>query len=562
MTQNDKEYSIAYIKYYLFQDPFYYYCDQNSDKIENDPNNLFIEYLTKSSKMLLKSTKEYFKKNLNLIDFEERRMSLKSILNNHSFDIIWNPPFTFLGFSNSTFFLMKNKDGIYEICIPTINKNPNLNYYNILGQFYFYYLTKELNCRCISDNIYILPLQSNYLNKENFIQITTTSNFNKRNNGISNYEFFKENLLKIKTFIDDAKNLVPGVNVFPNMKNIYDYPYSNAKKKYSQTIDEITQYYYCGTKQRDYYISKNFGKQYNTKNFGNTNNFSKNEKINKILQNRNFNFKNEKMNFYEKIIIREKSIKSVKNLTSKFRYLCFFDFEVVNNIINCNISNFPEIDTIDSIFNIGVLIWDTKDNTKTFRSYFLNDIHSNDLELKLLTNFFEELDEIKDDALLIHWSSAEIGFLTKFINKCNKLLNVNVDFIYSFNYFDIYKFFVDNEIIVKGMKSFKLKEIYNCLYYSSNDNEVINEFNNDNIESSLSFYSTSSNNNLHIKNECINYLKDDSKKIGDGLQTIGYILMNKENITRTKVNCIINYNALDCYFIYKILKGIIFDTKT
>ena len=71
----------------------------------------------------------------------------------------------------------------------------------------------------------------------------------------------------------------------------------------------------------------------------------------------------------------------------------------------------------------------------------------------LMRDFFECIDSL-ENPVLIHWTTAELNFLNSFNKRVNSFA------FSSYNFFDLHSIFNKHNVIVKGMKSFKLKELY------------------------------------------------------------------------------------------------------
>lgn len=94
------------------------------------------------------------------------------------------------------------------------------------------------------------------------------------------------------------------------------------------------------------------------------------------------------------------------------------------------------------------------------------------------------------------------------------------------------------------MKSFKLKELYKNLFYDEtkiNVNDIYSTI-------KLEFYEP-----LKVTTHELDNLNNFKSSISDGLETIGYMLMNN-NQEFSRYLPIIYYNILDCYYLQNLLK--------
>lgn len=523
MATNNNTYSINYTKYHIYNDPFYYYCDKTSVVDELDPKNEFIEYIKKTKNLLTEHTKKYLATTVkSFIDCESSNFNLKSLIKSHSFKVIWNPKIYYLNFHTSTFFLQKDEDdnGKYSICILTSKKTEDKKFYIFLAKFYYFALKQDVNEK-LNNVVYFIPVSQNYLEESNWFNYSINEN--------SDYEYINEQLCSIYKFINyEVERCKVGVDIFPNMKNTYDYPYHNYKQKVASEIDEITQYYYCSVKEREFYLSNNNGNVYSSSTFGIKNKTDKSKKIDGILKYRN-NTNTSPFKIYGN---KEKLYKTLNELFNH-KNLCFIDFEVVNGLLDISkeLSSFPKLKFHNCIFNIGLLVYNVATNKKVFYSFFLEQGFAG--EAQMINDFFECIDEL-DDPLLIHWSNAELSFLNSFGNRTKDAIDFG-----SYNYFDLHYIFNKYNIIVKGMKSFKLKDLINNL--NGFDEELT-------FEKYLKLYKKC--NNISI----INNTELNVSTVQNGLETIGIYL--NQNLSNAQIIDIATYNFNDCYYLYVILTAL------
>jgi hypothetical protein len=229
--------------------------------------------------------------------------------------------------------------------------------------------------------------------------------------------------------------------LYPNMKNEYDNEYRKLKIELADNIKEITNVWWCGYNKRLIAHSKDIYSWDDTRLTASVMDFNKNN-ISKTLDHiLNINRQNE-------IKIRLDDIKT-KNFWDDNIMEFYIDFETIN------------IDDIEMIFMVG-LGWIENDKW-CFNSYVCD--NSDDIcERTIIKNMWDfiflKLKELnKNDYIFVHWTQAEITFYNKFLNK-----SLNNDIKYSFKSFDLYKLFLDNNIVVKGALNFSLKTIGNAMY--------------------------------------------------------------------------------------------------
>lgn len=542
-------YSINYTKYYAYNDTACYYFDKLSEekKIVDDKNE-FIDYISKSTTKIKADTKKYLKLNnteeFSFIDCEKSNYSLSSLLKFHfkKINIIWNPKIEFCNFYSEHYFVAKPSQ--FDACsseqmtiyIITSKRQDDKKLNGILAKFYYYGLLNSINktlWHLISNRVVFLPLQDNLFDSRNFISY----------NCVESIDTIIYELNKIHRCITNCRNS-SGKRIYPNMKNTFDFPFHSHKKQLANRIDEITQYYYCSPRERDHYISTFPGQKYTTRSFGFKKKSNKTVLIDEILANRKVKQKKGTA-LVDRLSYKSDDLSVLKDklkYLNKYKYHCFIDFEVINNIISCE-SQVPNLKFINSIFNIGLSIINTETQETVFHSFYLNDYTDVKLETKMVNRVFELIDELGTERCAIfHWSHAEISFLNDF----NRRVGGDDAGIGSqgYNFIDLYKLYIDNSIIVKGMKSFKLKELYKNLFYDEtkiNVNDIYSTI-------KLEFYEP-----LKVTTHELDNLNNFKSSISDGLETIGYMLMNN-NQEFSRYLPIIYYNILDCYYLQNLLK--------
>jgi predicted RecB family nuclease len=152
--------------------------------------------------------------------------------------------------------------------------------------------------------------------------------------------------------------------------------------------------------------------------------------------------------------------------------------------------------------------------------------NDDDDELNMINNMWDfiniKMKEFnKNDYTFIHWTNAEITFYNKFLLKHQSNNSIQLN---KFKSFDLYKLFLDNNIVVKGALNFSLKTVANAMY----------------------------------KNKLINTCWDIKSSCSNGLQAM-YLAYNlyKNNIHVDETNPImkeiIKYNIIDCKVMWEML---------
>lgn len=250
----------------------------------------------------------------------------------------------------------------------------------------------------------------------------------------------------IRTMRDEGKKwaLMPKPSVpqlYPNMKNDKDGGFSGIKYQLAQSIDEITQIYYCGVEKRSKAHQKGVysfkDRKCNSKLLG----FKENSKTGKIVD------KILEINKQSHYLIKPNKIKSNiipwrKPLDNQMEF--YIDFETMN-------SNIEEVHN-QLIFMVGIgyienNIW----KEETFVSNSTNKLD----EINMFQQFYNSIENIKSrnnktDSIFYHWHDAEPIFYKKF--NCYGLYP-------KLNFIDIKRLFMDEPIVIKGCYNFKLKNV-------------------------------------------------------------------------------------------------------
>ena len=303
--------------------------------------------------------------------------------------------------------------------------------------------------------------------------------------------------LKLREEGKEWKLLPPTIpELYPNMKNNKDGKYRKIKNIQANKINEITLVWNVQVNHRNNAfkngVYSTLDKKCTSKILG-LNGINAN-KIDAILD----------INRGDKIV----SPKKIKNNYFGWRkvdnkYLeVYLDYETINDLEGENF-----------IFMIGIGY--VKNNEWKYKCFLLENKKK---QIEFYSSFWLYVDELikefnKQDVLFVHWYSAE----PIMYNKAVKLFNLKEK-----TFLDLYKIFVEEPVVIKGAKSFKLKEIAKAMY----------------------------NNNL-IKTSW-----DESNKCDNGLNAM--ILANEiyeknDNVQLTDMLDIVNYNEVDCKVLYEII---------
>lgn len=297
--------------------------------------------------------------------------------------------------------------------------------------------------------------------------------------------------------------------LYPNMKNDRDIYYKKIKSELANKIGEITNIWWCGYNKREIAHSKNIYTWKNKKLTAKIMDFKENsisKTVDYILDvNRNNNNNN--------IIIRTDDLILSNNWRNDNTYLEFYlDFETLN-IQNGNCDE--NINGI--IFMIG-LGWE-ENNIFKYKSFVAKSYNDVD-ELNIMNEMWDfinnkKIEFNKNEIKFIHWSNAEVNFYNQFLNK-NHNYNYNLN-----NCLDLYKVFLNNNVIVKGALNFSLKTIASAMY----NNKMI-----------TTKWDNACNNGLDAMMQAYNLYKN-----------------NIDVSNNNTMNNIIKYNMIDCKVMWDIL---------
>ena len=155
---------------------------------------------------------------------------------------------------------------------------------------------------------------------------------------------------------------------------------------------------------------------------------------------------------------------------------------------------------------------------------FYNKKRNQESEYIMIKEFLNEIDNIKfknnkSDSVFIHWTKAEPQNYKKLIKR-----HSNKDNIPELFFYDLYKLFYDNNIVIKGSLNFSLKSIAKSMY----KNNMIKS-------------------NWNTSNSCSN---------GLNAMLYAYKLYERLNIVTQKepiMKDIIEYNKIDCKVLWEII---------
>ena len=404
---------------------------------------------------------------------------------------------------NSTIEL--NKDNIYVL------NSKNLPFYKVQLLLYTEALSNIIGIKVTK--AFILGRRYHYkqINYENnyFLKLGT---IDYKNIDFKYYDLFDKSLLWIRNVRDNGYKweLLPKPSIpelYPNMKNNFDFNYRQIKNDLAEKICEITQIWNVSVKHR--IIAHNNG-IYSWKN----------NKCNS--QSLGFNDKSKISNIVDKIIeinkTSNKKIEPNKILYNDNKWkVCpadiiefYIDYETL-------ISNDKTY-----IFMIGVGYHNENDNW-IFKNYHLKQLTKEDMN-NMFSEFWEYIKKVlaqkgKIDSRFIHWTKAEPSQYNKCVD--------TILFPYK-NFIDLFDIFKKEPIVINGAFGFSLKSIAKAMY----TNKMIN-----------TCWTNIENSTINCENG------QDALLLGIKL----YEQKNNINNDNIILKSIRDYNEIDCKVMFEII---------
>lgn len=423
----------------------------NIVQVFNDINDLNLENFELTKKYLLDGVNIIFQGVL--YNFENNTYGVADLLvrsdyiNNlipntiDNFDELINNKFYYFAIDIKNSTIQLNKDGKYVL------NSGNLPFYKTQLLLYTQALSNIFNINITKS--FILGKRYHWANNcyENN-PFAKLGEIDYKNIDTIYYEKFNESLIWVNNLRSNGNKwkLLPKPSIpelYPNMKNNNDFNWRPIKNNLANKINEITQIWNVGIKQRiiahkqKIYSWKN--KKCNSKILGFKNNSGVASIVDKIINiNRNTR-SNNKIN-PQIITYNSNNWKVCPNNTLEF----YIDYETITN----------ELGTY--IFMIGV---GYNDEGWKFNNFFLSELSDNEFKI-MINNFWIFIKSTleskkKINSRFIHWTKAEPSQYYKCIDKFmlpNK------------NFMDLFEVFKKEPIVIKGAFSFSLKDISKAMY--------------------------------------------------------------------------------------------------
>jgi len=235
--------------------------------------------------------------------------------------------------------------------------------------------------------------------------------------------------------------------LYPNMKNTFDSEFHSVKKDLAQRNKEITMLYSVGKRSRDLALSQGISRYDDPRINSQVLGINKKSKTASLIDgiidvNRPEN---------EEIITWSSLSNYGKWKTSPVK--CYVDIETIGKTVYE-----LDIPKTNFIFMIGLGI--QKGLEWEFKVFTTKTLNLNE-EQRIIQEFENTMNQIQEkypklvQIPVFHWSNYENANLKPYVNISGK-----------FEFFDMCKWFVDDEICVKGALDFKLKSITRALHTS------------------------------------------------------------------------------------------------
>ena len=251
--------------------------------------------------------------------------------------------------------------------------------------------------------------------------------------------------------------------LYPNMSNRYDAPYHNIKKELADKLDELTQLWMVGPKNR-FHAHKNGVFKLSDNNCNSKSLNIRGEKrssiIDKILET---NKSNSNLKIFPEYI---------KNNNYDWQTKSNLDFFVDFEVLNCcfidkkiKISNSKDVTGLVFMIGIGY----EENNKWMYKSFIMKNSSLNEeyTNINKFVSFVEGLVKrhmdrykIRDRSLcnpkFFHWSKAELTFMK---NACKRHNNSWSNWMKKVCWVDFCEVFQKEPVTIKGVRNFKLKDV-------------------------------------------------------------------------------------------------------
>jgi len=297
-------------------------------------------------------------------------------------------------------------------------------------------------------------------------------------------------------------------NLFPNMKNHSDFPWTDYKKEIAENIKDITLMYKCGPKVRNFAMEEGIT-EWTELDVG-TIVYQGDTVLSQI------------MGFVDSNKKDQPSAMAGKGIFKKTDLPCmefYIDFEAVGNMYD-DFSKFPEPSNYAQIFLIGAVIVDNVKGETYACSYLVNKL-SKEAEKEMVLDMFKDFHKMcepynQDYLPLIFWGNAEKYMLERVLGADGLQEHKPI-------LIDMCKIFRESQIIFPGQFGYGLKQVAKTMHKAGYIQTLWKD--GDEITNGISAMS-----------EGLRHLKDGQSEVG-----------------RKFFKDVIEYNYIDCKVIHEII---------
>jgi hypothetical protein len=249
------------------------------------------------------------------------------------------------------------------------------------------------------------------------------------------------------------------LELYPNMKNTYDFPWRNVKKNIALHTKELTSLWYVGSLNRSKALKNGICQWTDSNCCAQNLGFKKNSKTAQILD------KIILINQCDDVKIAPELIKNNYGNWKQSNFIEFFvDFETTNSAF-FDIKNVRNSSNDSFIFMIGIGYIEPNTNIWNFKDFTVDKL-TLDEEFKICSQFVSYIKEVSDKYFIktprcFHWSQAEELMFNNAIKRHPNLKSLTKD---AFTWIDMLQIFKKEPIVIHGCMSFSLKDVANAMF--------------------------------------------------------------------------------------------------
>jgi hypothetical protein len=243
--------------------------------------------------------------------------------------------------------------------------------------------------------------------------------------------------------------------LYPNMSNRADHPWRPVKECLAKEIGEITSLWQCGPKHRAIAHENGIFRWDDPNCTPDTVGMTGEHRRRVLGAILKINQQTHPTTLVQPQIIRD----NTQNWQTQRKLEFFVDFETVNDVIDAS-NHLPESNSISLIFMIGVGYIDPTTQTWVYRNFTVDELTPKE-EARICRQFSQFIETTCDehgvnDPILVHWSQAEVNMWEAAAERNPR----ETHWIKTSNHwFDLYKVFTAEPIVIHGCLSFGLKEV-------------------------------------------------------------------------------------------------------